>query len=70
MKVPVHNACLSRLSSFRDMMDSIHEAVAAVISMSMPGEFDGKVATCRDRFSDLNETSDQWKVRVLVLVAS
>ena len=70
MKVPVHNACRSSLSSFRDMMESSHDTVAAVPGMSMPRQFDGKVATCQDRFSDLNETSDQWKARVLALVAS
>ena len=70
MKVPVHNACQSRLSSFCDMMESSHQAVAAVPGMSMPRQFDVKVATCQDRFSDLNETSNQWKARVLDLVAS
>ena len=59
MKVPVHNACRSRLSNSHDMMEPSHEAVAAVIGMSMPREFNGKVATCQDRLSDLNETSDQ-----------
>ena len=70
VKVPVHNACRSSLSSFRDMMESSHNAVAAVPGMSIPRQFDGKVVTCQDRFSDLNETSDQWKARVLALVAS
>ena len=70
VKVPVHNACRSSLSSFRDMMESSHDTVAAVPGMSMPRQFDGKVATCQDRFSDLNETSDQWKAKVLALVAS
>ena len=70
VKVPVHNACRSSLSSFRDMMESSHEAVAAVPGMSMPKQFDVKVATCQDRFSDLNNTSNQWKARVLDLVAS
>ena len=59
MKVPVHNACRSSLSSFRDMMESTHKTVEAVPGMSVPRQFDGKVTTCQDSFSDLNEISDQ-----------
>ena len=70
MKVPVHNACQSSLSSFHDIMESSHKAVEAVPGMSMPRQFDRKVVNCKDRFSDLNETSNQWEARVHDLVAS
>ena len=68
VQVPWHNECRSSLSSFRNVVEEGHQE--SEHGVTVPKHFDNKILTYQDRFSELADSSAQWKAKIMAIVAS
>ncbi len=69
-QIPVHNACMSSLSSFQEALRESHQVTESISSVSVPKHFDNKGIAYQERFTKLVERSGTWKSRIDDCVAS